>query len=329
MRPVKPIKIFFLAAALLGAALRCAQAWQYRGVVYEENPEDHAAYYGSVKSEKQMQHLKEIGVNTLLYAPPVYQKNMQQPEISFDNSLDDGMEKDIRTAKRLGFRVIFQPTLVPIPTGDDQAYVREPISMRSEEEWRRWFANYDYMIIHYAAIAQRLKTDVFVIGNGYERTTRDRDSQWRRIIKDVRIVYPQKLMYAARDIEEAQHIHFWTDLDLMGVNESGSEELNYEWAGAVTELARLSKDNADRPIVVMPLGYFSVHSDSGSAVDLQAQSFDAALTALDKKPWVEGVVISKYKISVTPKERSRAPLDADAVFQDKPAEAVIRRHFLQ
>jgi hypothetical protein len=314
---------------LLWTALRCADAWSYQGVVYEDNPEDHNAYFGGIKSERQMERLKELGVNTLLFEPHVYQKDMQQPEISFDNTLDDGMEKDILTAKRLGFLVVFQPTLVPIPTGDDPGVVRQPISMRSEEEWRRWFSNYDYMIIHYAAIAQRLKTDVFVVGNEYERATRDRDTEWSKIIKDIRVVYRQRLMYAARTLEEAQQIHFWKDLDLLGVNESGSEELNFDWTGTITELSHLSKDNADLPIVVTPLSYFSVHTDSQSAVDVQSQSFDAALTALTKKSWARGVIISKYKISVTPKERSRHPSEAEAVFQDKPAQSVIQRHFVQ
>ena len=106
-----------------------------------------------------MQHLHDIGVNTLSFSPSAFQKDMERPEISFDYSIGEGMEKDIITDKRLGFSVIMQPTLEPIPTGDDAIEIRRAdFDAFQTEEWRRWFANYEYMIIHFAAIAQRLES---------------------------------------------------------------------------------------------------------------------------------------------------------------------------
>ncbi len=344
----KRIKLLLASAVIIASAATHAFAWKYQGVVYEANDEDFTAPYGSLKSARQMQHLLDIGVNTLSFSPSAYQKDMGRPEISFDYSIGEGMEKDIAVAKRLGFFVIMQPTLESISTGDDEIKIREPISMRSAEEWRRWFANYEYTMIHFAAIAERLKVDVLVIGNEYDHATNDHDEQWRHVIRSVRAVYQGRLTYAASGLEEAHQINFWADLDAIGINAAfqlttssapTTDELHNAWKGLAMELGALSKQNADRPIILTQLGYFSVNGTSQRPMteplladqdnpEEQAQCFNAAFDALKRMPWAQGIIIWKYKISVTPKEKSKNPSDAAAVFQDKPAEAVIQRYFL-
>ena len=188
---------------------------------------------------------------------------------------------------------------------------------------------------------------MLVIGNEYDRATNDHDEQWRHVIRSVRAVYQGRLTYAASGLEEAHQINFWDDLDAIGINAAfqlttssapTDEELNHAWTGLAMELGALSKQNSDRPIILTQLGYFSVDgtsqrpmteprpSDPENLAE-QARCFNAALDALKRMSWAQGIIIWKYKISVTPKEKSRNPSDAAAVFQNKPAEAVIQHYF--
>jgi hypothetical protein len=344
---MKPIKLLWVAALML-TARRPLFAWDYQAVVYEANSEDRSAGYGTIKSYRQMQHLKDIGVNALSFSPVGYQKSMTLPEITFDGALEEGLERDILTAKKLGMKIILQPVLEPFSI-DDSFVPNEPIAMRSEEEWRRWFANYQRMIVYFAATAERLNVDLFVIGAGYDRATRNRDAEWCRIIRSVRAVYRGSITYAAAGFEEAQRIHFWNDLDMIGLNTAfrlsssdtpSDEELRQSWAGYRTQLALLSKQNADRPVLLTELGYSGVNGVAqrpmaalGPSVqedrDEQARCYDAALSSLENTAWLQGIVLWKYKISVTPLSKTRVPSDFYAVFQNHPAEEVIRGHFFQ
>jgi hypothetical protein len=203
------------------------------------------------------------------------------------------------------------------------------------------------MICHYAVIAQRLNVDLFVIGLEYEKTTRGRERDWRRIIRSVRAFYKGPITYAAHGLDEAEKIDFWDSLDVIGINtyfpltnkkDPALDELKLSWASYRTNLALLSRCNANKKILITEVGYSSVDGTAerpyewfknGSLVDEQEQAdcYEAMFSELQQAPWLQGMFIWKYKIGVTPPENSREASEGYFVFQNKRAEAVIQKYY--
>ena len=56
--------------------------------------------------------------------------------------------------------------------GDDLVPWRGEISMQSEEDWQKWFANYEQFILHYAQLAQEEGIEMLCIGTELHRTSK-------------------------------------------------------------------------------------------------------------------------------------------------------------
>ena len=70
-------------------------------------------------------------------------------------------------------------------------------------------------MVDIARVAADEKAEGLVIGTELERTTQR--VEWWDMIAAVRAVYPGLLTYAAHNLEEAEAVPFWDDLDAIGV----------------------------------------------------------------------------------------------------------------
>ena len=78
-----------------------------------------------------------------------------------------------------------------------------------------WFANYRRAMVDIARIAAAERADAVAIGTELEQTTNR--AEWFGVIAAVRKVYGGHLTYFAHNIEEAEAVPFWRELDTVGV----------------------------------------------------------------------------------------------------------------
>ena len=90
--------------------------------------------------------------------------------------------------------------------------------MATEEEWQRWFGDYERFILHYAGLAAAAKVELFCVGVELAGSSLTREADWRRVVERVRERYQGPLVYAANWWEEYDRIPFWDALDYIGVN---------------------------------------------------------------------------------------------------------------
>ncbi len=218
----------------------------------------------------------------------------------------------------------------------------------------RWFRSYADMMLKYAALAAETRVEMLCIGVEYARATRPQyDPDWKKLIADIRQVYPGKLTYAANwtgafaeKEAEMEYITFWPLLDYMGVDFYGSLTGNgiaplpdyaHAYARMIDRAARVGRvaERVGRKVLLTEVGIQSAKGaltapydyTSGNAVgaepDDAAQElyYRAVLDAFGSKRWCSGFFWWNWE-SV---EASTKATNYTA--EDKPAAALLKRYY--
>jgi HD-GYP domain-containing protein (c-di-GMP phosphodiesterase class II) len=241
---------------------------------------------------------------------------------------DAALAQLIREARARGLSVLLKP----------QVDVRDG-SFRGEiqpQDPDAWFASYEEMISHYAALAESSGADALTVGVEL-RSLSDDITGFDAVIAAARRRFDGTLTYAA-NWDEAELVPFWSRLDAVGVDayyplarRPGATEaaLVAAWKPIVARLGRLSRA-ADRPVMLTELGYAarpdaavdpSGAGDSDGPLDTQAQetAYRAALAAWSGVSWLRGIYWWDWPI-----DRRDAAGDAFTP-RGRPAEAVVRQ----
>ncbi len=289
--------------------------------------------------------LVEIGADWISQTPFGFSPALGAPEVirarshrAFWGESDEGLAETARLARARGVKTLLKPHLW-IRGGEWVG----GLEMKSEEDWRLWFASYESFIVHYAALAEREKMEAFAVGTELPKTSL-REANWRRVIARVREVYHGPLTYCA-NWAEADSVAFWDGLDFVGVQayfplatRDGAPlaEIRAAWDPIVKRLEALAR-RTGKPIVFTEVGYKSQAGDlaepwrwsSQGAVDLtlQRDAFQAMFDSVWDKPWFGGAFVWKWHPSLgapaSPPDRHAA----DFTPQGKPALAVIRSFY--
>jgi len=208
------------------------------------------------------------------------------------------------------------------------------IEMRTEEAWQLWFQNYRRYILDYARQAQEAQAEMFCVGRELDRTVALRDSDWRRIIQEVRSVFHGPLVYSA-NFDSYPSIRFWDALDFIGISayfsvspngQPTQEQLAAGWDAALGPLEAVSR-RFDRPVLFTEVGYPAVEGAGAQPwretrdpadVWLQARCYQAALRAVASRPWIQGTFWWLWEGSTQPPFR-----DPSYTIQGKPASFVL------
>jgi hypothetical protein len=182
--------VLLAAVACLGAAA----AERQRGVAWVAGPDEVSA--------ADLAHLPELGVNWIVQTPFGWQETIDAPAVDLITGAgiwwgerDIGIETTTRLARERGIRTLLKPH-VWLRRREGGVW-RGEIAMRSEEDWRRWFASYERFILHYAALAERLGIEALAIGTELHTTAVERPDDWRRLIAAIRRTYSGHLTYSA------------------------------------------------------------------------------------------------------------------------------------
>ncbi|MEJ7913083.1 MAG: hypothetical protein WKF70_08010 [Chitinophagaceae bacterium] len=212
-------------------------------------------------------------------------------------------------------------------------------TLSTEKEWQVWEESYSRYILHFARVADSMKTELFCIGTELGAAIKKRPQYWSSLIDSVKTVYHGKLTYAA-NWDDYKDVPFWEKLDYIGVDAyfplikdktPSLTSLRKNWNGYSDELEEMSKRN-NRPILFTEYGYRNVDRTAAEPWkenegelnnEAQTNSYEALYQTFVGKGWFSGGYVWKWYVE---EGRRRRP-EIDYTPQNKPAQKIIQRWY--
>lgn len=242
------------------------------------------------------------------------------------------LRQAIRQAKSAGLQVALKPQ-VSVP----DAWAGR-VAMPDDATWACWFGNYERLVTEMAAIAAEEGVALFVVGTELKRS--ERRPEWQGVVTAVRARFPGELSYVFHAEDDIRAFTALGALDSVGLSlyppiGNNPERIRREVAVVVERLQVLQR-GLRVPFWVAEVG---VPSRQGAGdrpwewderapvprrpdMTLQAVALDAWLTTL-RGGWLRGVMLWAWMSDPA----AGGTQDTDFTPQNKPAEAVIRRHW--
>ncbi len=301
-------------------------------------------------SEEHLQTLVDHHVTWISQTPFGWQQKKDSSSIRFETKASDGKTRGVmwgesdegitettRIAKSKGIKTMLKPHL----------WVRNSwpgeVEMRTEKDWNTWFLHYEKFILHYAALAEQNKIEIFCIGTELSKTI-VKEAQWRNLIKKVRQVYNGKLIYAANFHNEFDQVPFWDALDYVGIQ--AYFPLTTKKNPPVTELMKgwnqhfnaIEKvvERYKKPVVFTEIGYRSTNDaaiepwvwpqslpkETEASEATQAVCYEAFFKSVWGKHWMAGVYFWKWY-----PHGARRMAELDFTPQGKMASTILKENF--
>jgi hypothetical protein len=289
--------------------------------------------YGSDVAATQLVRMKNLGANAVSIVPYGFTRAPDEPTVRYlgTDESEDRVLRTLEQAKRQGLRTILKPQLwAPRRfTGD--------IVFERPADFERWWAGYRRWMLHQARVAALGRVDILVVGTELGGVTRHQEA-WRRLIRDVRRVYPGPLTYAANWAGDFEQMPFWNDLDLLGLNMyyplAGPGEMPRADSPRVrelrTKLAAMARRHR-KPILFTEVGYAASAAaaaepwkEDHGPLDpaMQARCYEVLFAAFSKEPWLAGLFWWKW-----PSHGQGAADDPSFSPLGKPALGVLERWY--
>lgn len=310
-------------------------------------PEEYGPPFYPPQADASLKALATTGANWISVVIRVFQETISSTNLTtsqYRTASDDALRHVVSLAHSQGIRVILVP-FVNLSNDPEQSWIQIGTAFTSEKQWQDWFASYRGHINHYASLAQEAGADMFYVGSELPGTTH-RESDWRRVIKEVRERFTGPISYDSvfwgNPTSEFKRIKFWDALDyictdfwhsLTNKNDPTVEELKQGWVntGWMNALESLSKQ-FNKPAILSEIGYDSLDGTAKNypvthrtiqTIDLQEQAdcYQAALEVLWGKPWLKGIFWWQWIAVSLP-----TPILEDP--HGKPAEEVLRKYYL-
>lgn len=289
-------------------------------------------------------------VNWISQTPFGWQRGLDSPQIIVATSgrvmwgeSDEGLEATARLARGIGIHTLLKPHLWI--TGPEHGAWSGDIRMKTPADWAAWFAAYEQFIIHYARLAETTGIEALSVGTELRGTLAGHDSEWRKMITEVRKVFHGKLTYSANWHAEFEEVSFWDLLDTIGVQSyfpltdtrrPGLDRLLAGWTAPTAAIEQVQKRHG-KPVVFTEMGYRSMPDAAiepwkwpgefttvESDFQTQADCYEAFFRNFWDKSWFGGAYIWKwYPRPRKPGGRS----EMDFTPQNKPAEQVMGRWY--
>ena len=295
-----------------------------------------------------LQYLADQGVPWLSVTPFAYgHRDAHQPPEGgyrpsrFRGESREGIAEVIDVAHELELRVLLKPHIWFNRNGQ----WRGDISMRSDEDWAKWFAMYREFLDPFIDLAVEKKVAAFCIGCELAGTV-GRTAEWRALIEHIRGRYSGELTFAANWHAEYEAIQSWSDLDWIGIQAyfpltpsktPTVDDLRQGWLPWKRSLESFAKKQK-KPIVFTEIGYrpeidngrepwgWRVTGERDPAA--QERAYRALFDTFNDTPWMEGMHIWKWFAGISPGDAARRRRGHDSFSpQGMPAEALIFETF--
>lgn len=289
--------------------------------------------YSKKEAYKSLDNLKErVGINFIILAPNGLQDNPQSEEICYTSNStvsDKELEDIIVYAKKIGLRVALKPT-VNCKNGTWRAHINFfDEEVHCEPKWSKWFNSYSDFQLHYAEIAEKTGSEMFIAGCEMVMAER-REKEWRKLISDIRCVYKGLVSYNTDKYQE-HNVKWWDCVDV--ISSSGYYPL-HDWEKELDRIEKVVK-KFNKPFFFAEAGCMSTKGSSAvpndwnldGKVDLneQADWYEAMFGSSLKREWVSGFAMwdwasNQYLLS-------RADKNKGYEVYGKPAEKVIKKFY--
>lgn len=277
--------------------------------------------------ERELPRLRQLGTNSIALVTHVHHRGESRIQYHGNAaSEDERLIRAIRTAHGLGMQVLLKPHVYESTEGfAGNICIEDPASRTA------WMRSYRKLILHYARIAQDEGVALFSVGNELGCLTKY-ESEWRRLIADVRKVYSGSLTYAANWGEEFETLRFWDALDFIGLNNyypltkapgQGLPEMlasGRNVGGTIENIHQKWR----RPVIFTEVGYPSLKGGTfrpwapptrETDTAEQAAAYEAILRTFATKTWLHGIFWWAWH-------------DGDFSPAGKPAEETLRTWYL-
>ena len=226
-----------------------ARVFEQRGVNFTA---EGRGGYGGPRAIEILRELPKYGVNAIALVPyGMTRKGMRG--IRFGGmERDDDILRIAQQAHALGMHVMLKPQIW-IPggfTGD--------LDFPTAEERDEWFASYREFIIHHAELAVKIKADIFCVGTEMSKLTRH-ESNWRKLIAEIRKLYKGALTYAAVQGPEFETLTFWDALDYIGLNNYYPLPEDLSTAAIVAKVEAVQR-KFKKPVIFPEAGFASLEA---------------------------------------------------------------------
>lgn len=286
-----------------------------------------------------MQPMVNINANSISIMPYAF-CSIENPEVKYNQHGQhwgeniDGVIGCIQLAHQKNMSVMLKPHLWighGIYTG---AFI-----LTTENEWQLWEDSYQKYMLHFAAVADSMKAEIFCIGTELGACIKERPYFWNSFIDTLKQTYHGKLTYAA-NWDDYKNFPFWEKLDYIGVDayfplatdETPSlNSLKKGWKKYSDELEKISVQH-NRPVLFTEYGYRNVDYNSaepwkeneGNRNDeAQTNAYEAFYQSFAGKKWFAGGYVWKWYVE----EGRHHMKDIDFTPQNKPAEKLIKNWY--
>ncbi|MFI1163755.1 glycoside hydrolase family 113 [Streptomyces sp. NPDC020801] len=255
--------------------------------------------YDSPAAGRYLRDIRATGARWVALTPTWYQNHAADsaPHATQETASDASLRHIVRRAHAAGLKVMIKPH-IDLPGDEDRAAIRP-------RDRAAWFAAYRSFITHYADLAAGTGAEQFSVGTELAGVSGD-TAAWTEVVAAVRDHYSGPLTYAA-NYDEYERIHFWKELDLIGIDAywplsarptDDPARLRAAWQPIREHLAAYARRQGRR-ILFTEAGYVSqrgattapyswtVSRRSGDAE--QAAAYRALLDSFEDRPWWAGV----------------------------------------
>lgn len=300
----------------------------------------HKTGFSSYYSDESLKKMGEVGIEYVSITPTHYQESFDSTEIKRTEQTPSisSLVHVIKKSHELGLKVMLKPHIDLIDKYDG-TYWRADIGFNNEQDWQKWFAEYNKIMKCYASMCEKYNVEIFCIGTELAFAAQ-KTSEWRGIIRSIRKIYSGKLVYAA-NWDNFKNIEFWNDLDYIGINaffplsqkkDPSLQDLKNGWDKWKQEIGTW-QSKIKKPVLFTEIGYPSVwHApnspwqipQSGNCdLIIQAKCYIAFFETVWKEPWLAGVYWWKWDTNVYAGGKNNRNFTP----QNKPAQRIIATHY--
>lgn len=288
--------------------------------------------WANEEADFSMTEMVKLGVNWTAIAFSALQDHPQATEIRYKEEptvTDAEVVWAIEKAHSLGLNVCLKP-VVNCANGVWRAHINFfDRDVPCEPKWSDWFASYSEFILHYARIAQETGCEMFCVGCEMVQTDR-RETEWRELIRKVRMVYSGVITYNCDKYQET-NVTWWDAVDV--ISSSGYYPID-QWDERVATLETFAERH-NKPFFFMEAG---CPSREGSAMLPNDWGLEGALSweeqdnyyrvmfnAIGRKPWFHGFMLWDWPAQLYTKGEANS--NDDYCMYGKPAAKTIEAFY--